>query len=437
MKKLLALTLALVMMALLISCGKPKEADGDDVSDITTSDISTEPTTNSFSTTETTTSTTGASSTAAPVATTNPIINGKYREITVKGEKAFEIFEDPKKTENSSPDDFIIDKKGVLLAYIGNAVNVRFPDKLKRIEKRIVEVKKDVWEDEYDLRKVFYNGKEITQFKDVKTLYIPASMTGSKDGSDKAGWFVLRGKRLLNQVEKITFGKGCKVIYNRCLIGAKGVKEIILNEGLEEIDVCAFNGTGITTIKLPKSLKIIGSFAFNETPLTEIKLPKGLKSIGNNAFTDTLLTEITIPGGVEFDNNDPHIGSPDPIFPHCLEKVILEEGLKEIPDICFISTAIKEITIPKSVKKIGDDAFFNCTNLKKVIFEGDLPKPRDTSHETLRGFCTVDANDKAIPLPNLTIYYREGAKGFRGDEITFKEYDKVDITYPLVMLPKK
>jgi lactocepin len=40
-----------------------------------------------------------------------------------------------------------------------------------------------------------------------------------------------------------------------------------------------------------------------------------------------------------------------------LASVTLSEGLESIGEYCFINTAINEITIPKSVKMIGDSVF--------------------------------------------------------------------------------
>ncbi|RAW47461.1 leucine-rich repeat domain-containing protein, partial [Metamycoplasma hominis] len=50
-----------------------------------------------------------------------------------------------------------------------------------------------------------------------------------------------------------------------------------------------------------------------------------------------------------------------------LKKVILNEGLEKIGAEAFRDTNIESITIPGSVKEIGERAFYGCIYLKEVI----------------------------------------------------------------------
>ena len=55
-----------------------------------------------------------------------------------------------------------------------------------------------------------------------------------------------------------------------------------------------------------------------------------------------------------------------------MERLELTENyelLEEIPDYGFSGRMdLKEIYIPKSVRKIGKYAFYNCRDLKKITF---------------------------------------------------------------------
>ena len=53
-----------------------------------------------------------------------------------------------------------------------------------------------------------------------------------------------------------------------------------------------------------------------------------------------------------------------------LTQIVFDDDLQitSIPKLCFAYTALKEITIPSSVEKIGKYAFLSCSNLEKVSF---------------------------------------------------------------------
>lgn len=57
-----------------------------------------------------------------------------------------------------------------------------------------------------------------------------------------------------------------------------------------------------------------------------------------------------------------------------LKSVKLPSTLQEIPNAAFRGTPITEITIPASVNTIQGSAFYGCTQLKKVVFEGNSAK---------------------------------------------------------------
>ena len=53
-------------------------------------------------------------------------------------------------------------------------------------------------------------------------------------------------------------------------------------------------------------------------------------------------------------------------------KIVLEEGLTEIPDSTFRESDIVEVVLPSTITKIGDGAFYNCTNLKRINLGDNL-----------------------------------------------------------------
>lgn len=82
----------------------------------------------------------------------------------------------------------------------------------------------------------------------------------------------------------------------------------------------------------------------NKNEITSVTIPSNVTAIAQRAFRGTNITSITIPNTVT-----------------------------RIYKYAFKYTDLTTVTIPASVKKIGDEAFANCSFLKKVYFEGDPP----------------------------------------------------------------
>ncbi len=59
-------------------------------------------------------------------------------------------------------------------------------------------------------------------------------------------------------------------------------------------------------------------------------------------------------------------------YDHMPSKIVLEEGLTEIPDSTFSRSDIVEVVLPSTITKIGDGAFYNCTHLKRINLGDNL-----------------------------------------------------------------
>ena len=226
-----------------------------------------------------------------------------------------------------------------------------------------------------------------------------------------------------NDIKNIVIPETVKVIAKNAFFCVKKLQSIILPESLEEIGATAFEYCeNLREVIIPKTVKKIGSGVFHDcenlekvvfegeldkipsktfagcAKLKEIVLPKGLEIIGDSAFRGcNELEELHIPEGVV------KIGSR--CFAGCLklkeiiipssvtviekglfaeeiysgtasssiEKVVLSEGVQIIDKRAFEScNSLKEISLPKSLKQIREEAFSWCDNLEQINLSNGL-----------------------------------------------------------------
>ena len=157
------------------------------------------------------------------------------------------------------------------------------------------------------------------------------------------------------------------------------ITEVVLGKKVETIGDGAFQGCeNLETVRVPAGVIKIGSDAFSEESKVEIdKNNKKYLSEDGVLFNKSKTTLIkyskndtadtyTIPETVTkisdkafFDNDN-------------LVNVIFPEGLRTIGDEAFFDCdGLKKVTLPKNISTIGIDAFGSCDNLKKVtVAEG-------------------------------------------------------------------
>ena len=223
-------------------------------------------------------------------------------------------------------------------------------------------------------------------------------------------------------------------IGNNAFYDCKSIRKIILPDTITEIGSTAFYAcTGIDEIILPEGLETIGSAAFGICiSLTSIRIPKNVKTIegGAFAFCSSLVevcndSELEIVLGAEdngalgyyakniypsqkpasklvevdefvfyndngkyllvgYKGEDDHLVLPKTVngqsyavadlsfsYIKWLKSMVIPEGVTEIGfAVFFESEGIENITIPKSVTAIGENALAGCESLTDIYYAG-------------------------------------------------------------------
>jgi hypothetical protein len=142
---------------------------------------------------------------------------------------------------------------------------------------------------------------------------------------------------------------------------------ITIPEGVEEIKGSAFyKCRNLANITIPASVTKIAKSAFGYCESLErvtFEANSKLTNIGSRAFyTCKKLNNVVIPAGVTCIEED--------LFSWCekLTSITIPEGVTEIKSGAFARTALTIVTIPASLVKLNAYAFENCSTLKSVIF---------------------------------------------------------------------
>ncbi len=157
----------------------------------------------------------------------------------------------------------------------------------------------------------------------------------------------------------------------------ENLREAVIGEGITELPNSMFNmDWALTDVTLPSTLEVIGQYSLYGAAFSHIDLPDGLKRIDEAGLYGTGLESLDLPDSVEelgpfalawnfnmkslkTGKNLKRMGHNAIHFMTSLEEVTLNEGLEEIDDYGISACAIlKTLTIPSTVTKIGDSAFY-------------------------------------------------------------------------------
>lgn len=142
-----------------------------------------------------------------------------------------------------------------------------------------------------------------------------------------------------------------------------GLKAIdMTNVDIETIPASAFTNTSIRFIDLPTKLKTIGDNAFDNRLLTgPLVLPEGLDSIGKEAFQKNYITEVTIPESVRA------IGQSAFYDNQSLKSVTLNNRMETINRSLFnYCQKLAVVHGGRNVKIVDQSAFSGCDSLRSI-----------------------------------------------------------------------
>ena len=175
-------------------------------------------------------------------------------------------------------------------------------------------------------------------------------------------------------------------------------------------DYAFYGCSDLTSVTIPNSVKTIGSTAFYSClALTSITIPKSVTHIGGDAFgyNPALETFIVEEGNSVYDSRDNCNAiietETNTLLAGCKSTVIPNSVTTIARAAIAYSSGMTSVTIPNSVKKIHDFAFYDCKDLASVI--SLIEEPFEISENVFENWFTD--HDK---FTTATLYVPVGTK---------------------------
>ena len=186
-------------------------------------------------------------------------------------------------------------------------------------------------------------------------------VTFAEGVTDLPGWLF----RNCTSLKEIVLPDGLLTTGEGTFCGCTNLTSVIFPASLEKINDSAFEGcVKLTAVDIPKNVTAIGEYAFkNCKRLASVQLHDGLENLDDCCFEGTAISEIYIPGTlrkVDYSYYGAFCNCPN------LTHAVLGDGIVTVPDNLFQNCkSLTTVTLPASVETIGDYAFCNCVNLSR------------------------------------------------------------------------
>ena len=183
------------------------------------------------------------------------------------------------------------------------------------------------------------------------------------------------------------------------------VNTISIGSGVTNIGYYAFYGcTGLTSVTIPDNVITIERYAFSKcTELSNVILSNNLDFLGNQAFEDTAIREITIPKSLSSCGASSNLANTiyyGP-FSNCvnLKTVTFEEGHTCVPTYLLANCpGIEEIELPDTITTIHWYSFHRCTNLREVVLGGSETTIRQNAFQGCISLQSIDIPDSVTTI---------------------------------------
>ena len=204
----------------------------------------------------------------------------------------------------------------------------------------------------------------------------------------------------------------------------KNIKSLVVSAGITSIGNYAFRYCdNLESASFPDTLTRIGEMSFfpdaEETvppsdmgELKTLTIPASVTEIGNKAFLGSRFTELTVPATVT------NMGTR--VFEACPALATVRYEAPTLSDFMFASCpSLSNVTLARSVTKIGSHWMNYCDLLTEIIYEGSLTEwasvEKKSNWDGNTGMNDPHSLDKVICVDGFMVYDRENKEWKAGE----------------------
>lgn len=241
---------------------------------------------------------------------------------------------------------------------------------------------------------------------------------------------------LSKKIDSVVIGDNVERIGDSAF-SSSTVKNIIFGKNVVELGRSAFSSCqNIVSVKLPEKLTTVSSHLFSGCKnLKEVIFPDGTETIEQSAFQSSGIEEITLPATVKSIGNYAFLECPE------MRSLTLPTYIETIPlYMCKSCKSLTSITIPPSVKLIRSEAFSYCSSLQTVDLGMNL---KTIERNAFTGCDKINIINSYAPIApetasafeskvyiNSILYVPDGAKASYAASTNWKEFWNIEDKLP-------
>ena len=236
------------------------------------------------------------------------------------------------------------------------------------------------------LGQVWTDNRGVKYSADKKRLINASEITGTYIVNPETEYIDSYAFQQNSKIERVILPKKLKKIGNHAFQVCPYLNRIEFQDGVSEIDECAFGGCALTEVYLPNGLHRISDALFSTcTNLLYIHIPKNVTSIGVHAFSDC----------------------------HSLQYVVIPDNVTYIGDFAFQwCKSLYYVVLPSKLTSVGEKIFDNCKSLRYI----GIPKGTKSKFTLLMPqyatffveYELAQSNDKIKIIKRDTLNYYQG-----------------------------